>query len=91
MALAYELHIANMDRWDYTFTEIDVVAAGAPETMLASYVGSGLAGIMTRPGLGAAGVEAPTVLAPGESGVAYLWVTADSLDAIPSAVRAKIR
>ncbi|MGA7913887.1 MAG: M23 family metallopeptidase [Candidatus Acidiferrales bacterium] len=89
--IAYELHIANMDKWDYTFTEIDVVAAGAPETMLASYVGSGLAGIMTRPGLGAAGVEAPTVLAPGESGVAYLWVTADSLDAIPSAVRAKIK
>lgn len=89
--IAYELHIANMDKWEYTFTEIDVVAAGALETALASYAGSGLAGIMTRPGLGTAGAEAPTVLAPGESGVAYLWVTADSLDAIPSAVRAKIK
>jgi hypothetical protein len=89
--IAYELHMANMDKWGYTFTEIDVVVAGAPDTALASYAGSGLAGIMTRPGLGTAGAEAPTTLAPGESGVAYLWVTADSLDAIPSAVREKIK
>ena len=40
--LAYELHIANMDQWNYALTEIEVVPAGAPDTSIASFSGETL-------------------------------------------------
>ncbi len=88
--LAYELHISNMDRWPYTFTGIDVVAPGAPDAALASFSGSALEGIFVRPGASKDTTAPPATLAPGQAGVVYLWLTADTLEAIPAAVQHKI-
>ena len=81
--LAYELHIANMDQWNYALTEIEVVPAGAPDTSIASFSGETLDRAFTFPGVGKKDAAGPSTLRPGEQGVVYLWVTADSLDAIP--------
>jgi biotin carboxyl carrier protein len=90
--LAYELHIVNMDKWDYAVQSIDVLpatnASGAP---IATYSGDALAGAFTFPGIGSKGAAGPATLRPGEEGVVYLWVTADSLDAIPAALHNKIK
>lgn len=88
--VAYELHVVNMDKWDYALQEIEIVPANAADSPVATFSGAALADAITRPGVGkdAAG---PATLRPGEEGVVYLWVTADSLDAIPAAVRNKIK
>jgi hypothetical protein len=89
--LAYELHIANMDKWNYAFTDIDVIADGAPDKVLANFSGSTLADAFTLPGVGKTDAAGPATLRAGEEGVMYLWLTADSLDAIPSAVQTRIK
>lgn len=89
--VAYELHVVNMDKWNYAVQEIDIVPADAPDTPIATFTGSALADAFTYPGIGAKDAAAPATLRPGEEGVVYLWATADSLDAIPAAVRNKIK
>lgn len=89
--LAYELHIANMDKWNYAFTEIDIVPAGATDAVIASFSGAALDETFTFPGIGKKDVAGSATLRPGEEGVVYLWVTADSLDAIPAAVQTRIK
>jgi murein DD-endopeptidase len=89
--VAYELHLTSMDKWNYTLNEIDVVAAGSPDVALTTYSGNDLIGILTRPGLGKSEGAAAATLAPGGSAVAFLWVTADSLEQIPAALQAKIK
>ena len=43
--LVYELHISNMDQWDYAFTRIEVVSADAAQKTLASFSGAELDGM----------------------------------------------
>jgi small nuclear ribonucleoprotein (snRNP)-like protein/biotin carboxyl carrier protein len=89
--VAYELHVVNMDKWDYALQEIDIVPADAPDSPVAKFAGSALADAITYPGIGAKGAAGPATLRPGEDGVVYLWLTADSLDAIPATLRNKIK
>ena len=85
----YELHISNMDKWDYAFTRIEVVSADdAEQKALATFSGADLDGMFIHPGLPTA--EKLSKLAPGEFGVVFLWVTFDKLEDIPSAIAERI-
>ncbi len=86
--LVYELHISNMDKWEYAFTRIEVVAADDAQKTLATFSGADLDGMFTHPGVPAA--ERVSKLAPGEFGVVFLWVTFEKLEDIPAAIAERI-
>jgi murein DD-endopeptidase MepM/ murein hydrolase activator NlpD len=86
--LVYELHISNMDKWEYAFTRIEVVSADDAQKTVATFSGSDLDGIFSHPGLPNA--EKVSKLAPGEFGVVFLWVTFDKLEDIPAAIAQRI-
>ncbi|MFZ3218061.1 MAG: M23 family metallopeptidase [Candidatus Acidiferrales bacterium] len=86
--LVYELHISNMDKWEYAFTRIEVISADASQKTLATYAGAELDGMFSHPGVPAA--EKVAKLAPGEFGVVFLWVTCDTLDDVPAAIAQRI-
>jgi len=92
--VAYELHIVNMGKEDGALQSIDVLPSNTTngsDAPLATYSGDALAGAFTFPGVGSKEAAGPSTLRPGEEGVVYLWVTADSLDAIPAALHNKIK
>ena len=86
--LVYELHISNLDRWEYAFTRIEVVAADAAQKSLASFSGVELDGMFIHPGR--SNSEKISRLAPGEFGVVFLWVTFDEHEDVPAAIAQRI-
>jgi murein DD-endopeptidase MepM/ murein hydrolase activator NlpD len=86
--LVYELHIANMDRWDYAFTRIDVLPGDAAQKTLASFSGNELDGMFSHPGLPDAEKVAKVV--PGEFGAVSMWVTFDKLEDVPATITHRI-
>lgn len=86
--LVYELHIANYGGVDCILTHIDVLASGPEEKILVSYSSAELEGIVTHPGKSMAVPAAK--IAPGESAVAYIWVTLPSPRDVPTALRHRI-
>jgi murein DD-endopeptidase MepM/ murein hydrolase activator NlpD len=86
--LVYELHISNMDKWEYAFTRIEVVSADAAQKTLATFSGADLDGMFIHPGLPNA--QKASKLAAGEFGAVFLWVTCDKLEDIPSAIAERI-
>jgi murein DD-endopeptidase len=86
--LVYELHISNMDKWDYAFTRIEVVSADAAQKTLATFSGADLDGMFIHPGLPNA--EKVSKLAPGEFGAVFFWVMFDKLEDIPAAIAERI-
>jgi murein DD-endopeptidase MepM/ murein hydrolase activator NlpD len=86
--LVYELHISNMDKWEYAFTRIEVVSADDAQRTLATFSGADLDGMFTHPGVPNA--EKVSRLAPGEFGVVFLWVTFDKLEDVPAAIAQRI-
>jgi murein DD-endopeptidase MepM/ murein hydrolase activator NlpD len=86
--LVYELHISNMDKWEYAFTRIEVVSADPAQKTLATFSGAELDGMFSHPGLPNA--EKVSKLAPGEFGAVFLWVTFDKLEDIPAAIAERI-
>src|SRR5271163_3171946 len=86
--LVYELHISNMDKWEYAFTRIEVVSADAAQKTMATFTGADLDGMFIHPGLPNA--EKVSKLAPGEFGAVFLWVTLDNLEDIPAAIAERI-
>jgi murein DD-endopeptidase MepM/ murein hydrolase activator NlpD/small nuclear ribonucleoprotein (snRNP)-like protein len=86
--LVYELHISNLDKWEYAFTRIEVVSAGATQKTLATFSGAELDGMFIHPGL--PGAEKISQLAPGEFGAVFLWVTFDKPEDIPAAIAQRI-
>ena len=86
--LVYELHISNMDKWEYAFTRIEVVSADDAQKTLATFSGSDLDGMFSHPGLPNA--EKVSKLAPGEFGAVFLWVTFDKLEDVPAAIFQRI-
>jgi murein DD-endopeptidase MepM/ murein hydrolase activator NlpD len=86
--LVYELHISNMDKWEYAFTRIEVVSADAAQKTLANFSGAELDGMFIHPGL--PGAEKVSKLAPGEFGAVFMWVTFDKLEDIPAAIAERI-
>ncbi|HEY4951497.1 MAG TPA: M23 family metallopeptidase [Candidatus Acidoferrales bacterium] len=86
--LVYELHISNLDKWEYAFKRIEVVSADAAQKTLATFSGAELDGMSIHPGLPNA--EKVSKLAPGEFGVVFLWVTFEKLEDIPAAIAQRI-
>jgi murein DD-endopeptidase MepM/ murein hydrolase activator NlpD len=86
--LVYELHISNMDKWEYAFTRIEVVSADAAQKTLATFSGADLDGMFIHPGLPNA--EKVSKLAAGEFGAVFLWVTFDKIEDIPAAIAERI-
>ncbi|MGA7623600.1 MAG: M23 family metallopeptidase [Candidatus Acidiferrales bacterium] len=86
--LVYELHLSNIDKWDYRFTRIEVVPADATQKTLATFSGAELDGMFVHPGL--PGAERTSKLSPGEFGAVFMWVTFDSLADVPAAIDHRI-
>jgi murein DD-endopeptidase len=86
--LVYELHISNMDKWEYAFTRIEVVSADAAQKTLANFSGADLDGMFVHPGLPNA--EKVSNLAAGEFGTVFLWVTFDKIEDVPAAIAERI-
>jgi murein DD-endopeptidase len=86
--LVYELHVSNMDKWEYAFTRVEVVSADAAQRTLASFSGAELDGMFSHPGVPSA--EKVSKLAPGEFGAVFLWVTFDKLEDVPVAIAQRI-
>ena len=86
--VVYELHISNMDIWEYAFTRIEVVSADDTQKTLATFSGADLDGMFSHPGVPAA--EKVSKLAPGEFGAVFLWVTFDELEDIPATIAERI-
>jgi murein DD-endopeptidase MepM/ murein hydrolase activator NlpD len=86
--LVYELHVSNMDKWEYAFTRIEVVSADSAQQSLATFSGADLDAMFIHPGL--PGAEKVSKLAPGEFGAVFLWVTFDKLEDIPGAIAQRI-
>jgi hypothetical protein len=86
--VVYELHISNMDKWEYAFTRIEVVSADDPQKTLATFSGADLDGMFIHPGLPNA--EKVSKLAAGEFGVVFLWVTFDKLEDVPVTIAERI-
>ncbi len=86
--LVYELHLNNMDRWDYRLTKVEAFSGDAAARSLVSYSGAELEAAMARPGQ--PGAAEKSKLAPGTMGVVYMWVTLDAADAVPATIRQRL-
>src|ERR1044071_9119079 len=69
--LVYELHITNFGRGDLTLERVDVLSARG-DTVLATYGGDSLNGVLSRPGM--ATLADKRTLGPGLRVVAFLDV-----------------
>jgi hypothetical protein len=85
--LVYELHVANLGKWECRLTKIEVLAADRAPSPLATFASKDLEAIMSHPGQ-----ETPekTKIAPGSFAVVYLWLTFDKLDDVPAKIQHRI-
>ena len=92
--LVYELHVANLDKWDCQLTRIEVLTNEAPSKSLATFADAGLDGMISHPGLEGAGkiaeADKKSIIGPGMLGVVYMWVTLDKLEDVPAKIRHRI-
>ncbi len=86
--LVYELHLNNMDRWDYKLTKVEALSGDAAARSLVSYSGAELDAAMSRPGQ--PGVTEKSKLAGGSMAVVYMWATVDTESAVPSTIRQRL-
>lgn len=86
--LVYELHLNNMDRWNYKITTIEALSGDASARSLVSYSGAELDAVMRLPGQ--PNPPDKCKLAPGTMGIAYVWATVDTLDAVPTSIRQRL-
>jgi murein DD-endopeptidase len=86
--VVYELHLNNMDRWDYKITKVEALSGDATGRSLVSYSGADLEGAMARPGQ--PGASEKSKLAGGTMAVVYMWATVDSESAVPATIRQRL-
>jgi murein DD-endopeptidase len=86
--IVYELHLNNMDRWDYRLTKVEALSGDATGRSLVAYAGADLEGAMARPGQPGASEKAK--ITPGSMAIVYVWATVDTEDAVPSAIRQRL-
>jgi peptidase M23-like protein len=86
--IAYELHLNNMDRWDYRLTKVEAISGDASARSLVAYAGAELEAAMARPGQPGATEKAK--LAGGSMAVVYVWATFDTENAVPATIRQRL-
>jgi murein DD-endopeptidase len=85
--LVYELHAANLGKWDCALTRLDVLAGDSGQRPLASFAGADLHGMVVHPG------DEPkdsARIAPGEFVVIYMWVNFEKLEDVPASIGHRI-
>ncbi len=87
--LVYELHVANLGKWDCALTRLDVVAgdSASDRKTLASFAGADLHEMVVHPG------DEPkdsATIGPGEFAVIYMWVNFDKLEDVPASIGHRI-
>ena|SRR5215472_5596385 len=87
--LVYELHLNNMDRWNYQLTKVEAISGDSTARSLVTYTGAGLDAVMRRPGQPPGATE-KSKLPPGTMGVVYLWATVDIQEAVPATIRQRL-
>ena len=86
--LVYELHLNNMDRWDYKLTRVEAVTGESAARTLVTYTGAELEAAMARPGL--PGATEKSKIGPGMLAIVYMWATVDLPEAVPATIRDKL-
>jgi murein DD-endopeptidase MepM/ murein hydrolase activator NlpD len=86
--LVYELHLNNMDRWNYQLTKVEAISGDAAGRSLVTYTGAGLEAVVRRPGQ--VGVTEKSKLPPGTMGVVYMWATVDTQEEVPATIRQRL-
>lgn len=86
--VVYELHLNNMDRWDYKLTKVEAISGDSTERSLVTYAGAELDAAMARPGQ--PGTTEKSKLAGGTMAVVYMWATVDSENAVPATIRQRL-
>ncbi|HUK30933.1 MAG TPA: M23 family metallopeptidase [Candidatus Acidoferrum sp.] len=87
MHLVYELHVANYGGSDCSLTHLEIISSGS-EKSIAAFSAADLEGMTTRPGQPNASPK--TKLAAGSIAIIYMWLTLDSAQEVPDALRHKI-
>jgi murein DD-endopeptidase len=87
--LVYELHLNNMDRWNYQLTKVEAISGDSSARSLVTYTGAALDAVVRRPGQQPSAQE-KSKLPPGTMGVVYMWATLDTQEAIPAAIRQRL-
>ena len=87
--LVYELHISNFSRDELELTRLEVLDVRARRAPLGDFKGLELASRIARPGT-RLDPSSRRTLAPGTHAVLYLWLTLDSTDATPAALKHRI-
>jgi murein DD-endopeptidase MepM/ murein hydrolase activator NlpD len=83
--LAYELHITNLGGAPIQLSKLEVLTGTTP---LASFEGAELNGMLQRPG--AASVLDRRAVGAGLRAVAYLWLTFDATQPVPTTLRHRL-
>ena len=86
--IVYEMHLNNMDRWDYKLTRAEAVTGDATARTLVKYEGADLEAVMARPGM--PGVAEKSKIAPGMMAVVYVWASVDTPEVLPTAIKDKL-
>src|SRR5271163_3314031 len=86
--IVYELHLNNMDKWDYRLTKMEAISGDAGGRLLVAYSGAELEGAMSRPGQ--PGATEKVKVGPGTMAVVYVWATVDSESAVPVTIRQRL-
>jgi hypothetical protein len=85
--LVYELHITNFGRADLILERIDVLSAGR-DTVLATYGGDSLSGVLSRPGMAA--LADKRIVGPGLQAVAFLDAVTPAAAPMPRRLRHRL-
>jgi murein DD-endopeptidase len=86
--LVYELHLNNMDRWDYRLTKVETISGDSNGRSLVAYAGAQLEAVISRPGQ--PGVTEKSKLGAGTMAVVYMWATLDAAEAVPATIRQRL-
>jgi murein DD-endopeptidase MepM/ murein hydrolase activator NlpD len=86
--VVYELHLNNLDRWDYKLTKVEAISGDSTARSLATYAGAELDAAMARPGQ--PGATEKSKLAGGTVAVVYMWATVDTEKAVPATIRQRL-
>jgi murein DD-endopeptidase len=86
--IVYELHLNDMDLWNYQLTRVEAISGDSAGRSLVAYSGAELEAAMSRPGQPGATEKAK--LGPGTMAVVYMWATMDTAEAVPATIRQRL-